>query len=113
MKFVIVTGGRDYLNVDKVFKTLDFLQPDRVIEGGCPTGADAFARKWCELNKVNNHTVHAEWDRHGKSAGPLRNKKMLELYPNATVVAFTGGRGTANCVDIANQMNMLVVKVER
>lgn len=113
MRVVVITGGRDYLNEKKVFDALDFMRPDHVVEGGCPTGADAFARKWALKNKVSNHTIHAEWDVHGKSAGPLRNKKMLELYPSAAVVAFTGGRGTANCVDTANKMKMLVVKVER
>ncbi|MFM7676018.1 MAG: SLOG family protein [Synechococcus sp.] len=52
----------------------------------------------------------AQWHRHGRAAGPLRNRRMLEhacaelaALPNGAgllVVAFPGGRGTASLVQL-------------
>ena len=39
----------------------------------------------------------ADWTKHGKAAGPIRNQKMLDECPDL-VVAFPGGKGTADMV---------------
>ena len=51
----------------------------------------------------------AYWDEYGKSAGPIRNRQMLNyaLGAEAIVVAFWDGksRGTANMINIAKRSN--------
>src|SRR5689334_16403693 len=55
---VLVTGGRDYDDAELVFRTLDQIHIDTpitlIIEGACPTGADAHARAWAALRKIRN-----------------------------------------------------------
>jgi hypothetical protein len=59
----------------------------------------------------------ADWRRHGRAAGPIRNRELLELAvaragahsaPGALVsvlvVAFPGGAGTASLVQQARRM---------
>lgn len=111
---VLVCGGRNYDGVKEVFGELDALQkehgPLTVIQGGAP-GADKLARDWCyKQRKVTMIHVPADWDQHGKAAGPIRNEKMIEEEPDL-VIAFPGGRGTADLVKKAKKAAIEVKKV--
>jgi len=66
----------------------------QVITGGAP-GADRYAYCWAMKQIVANRVFHADWGRHGKAAGPMRNQAMLS-HGADLVVAFPGGRGTAD-----------------
>lgn len=109
---VIVCGGRNYSDSDNVWKVLDELHERRrincIIHGGA-TGADTFAGRWatgrgvlCTVFRI----TPIMWSEYGLAAGPIRNKRMLKelmLYGKKIVVAFPGGRGTANMVNIAGK----------
>lgn len=110
-RIVVVTGGRDYEDMQMVNEVLEFLSPDLVVQGGA-TGADRLAKEWADDNMVAGITVEAHWTEHGKAAGPIRNREMLKSYPKAIVVAFRGGRGTENCIKTAVSLNMIVLRVE-
>jgi hypothetical protein len=107
---VIVCGGRDYWNRDHVFAALDRLLRlrgiDLLIQGGA-TGADALAKQWCELRGVKCKTCPADWGRLGKRAGYVRNRYMLTFMPDG-VVAFPGGRGTADMCRAAEESGVKV-----
>jgi ABC-type Fe3+-hydroxamate transport system substrate-binding protein len=47
--------------------------------------------------------------KYGPSAGPIRNGRMLEYKPDL-VIAFPGGRGTANMVKQARKAGIAVVE---
>lgn len=53
----------------------------------------------------------ADWKRHGKSAGPIRNQLMLYETQPHIVVAFPGGRGTADMVRKAKHRGGKVIEV--
>jgi len=115
MKAVLVTGGRNYANMNHVRTTLDAVKPDFLIEGGCPTGADKHAQNWAEDRGVHHAVVPALWNKLGKSAGPARNSVMVLLLKalessgmECIVLAFPGGRGTASCVTIATDNKLYV-----
>jgi len=108
---VIVTGGRDYSDANMVDDVLDLFKPTMIVQGGA-FGADRLARMYAEFYKIECVTMSADWEKHGKAAGPIRNVEMLKAHPDAVVVAFPGGRGTANCVQYACEMNMIVLRVE-
>lgn len=111
MKDVIVTGGRDYNDWEKVQSVLKLFDIGLLIHGGC-SGADSLAQKYGDYNPVFPTKVfEADWDKYGKSAGPIRNRLMLTEHPNAIVVAFPGGRGTANCIEMALKFGMIVLVV--
>lgn len=97
-KRTVVTGGRDYEHQKRLYRILDFLSPTSVAQGGCPTGADYFARLWCYDRKVPCVNYPADWKTYGRRAGPKRNQFMLEDYNPHLVVAFKGQNGTADCV---------------
>jgi hypothetical protein len=77
-----------------------------VIEGGA-LGADRLGRAWARTNGITVHTVEADWKRFGIAAGHIRNGVMLMLIPDL-VVAFHGGRGTANMIKQAKAAGVKV-----
>ena len=104
----IVCGGRDTTERAFIEKTLDSLGVSFVIQGGAP-GVDWIARKWAEEKSIPCATVKAPWERLAASAGPIRNGWMLRLNPDV-VVAFPGGRGTANMVSQAKAAGVRVLE---
>ena len=114
---VLVTGGRDYDDRQRVNDTLDDLKVDFLIEGGA-SGADALARSWAEIRGVHFATVPALWSRFGKTAGPIRNAVMVTLIKalqstgvECIVIAFPGGSGTSNCVSLAEEHELEIRRV--
>lgn len=49
---------------------------------GDAAGADAHVRNWCLSNRVSYTVYRADWDNHGKQAGPIRNNAMLLGLPD-------------------------------
>lgn len=96
---ILVTGGRDYQDREKVFEALDRLHKEKgiacIIHGACPTGADRWADEWAKDRSVGVEAYEADWIRLGRWAGPERNQRMADAKPDG-VVAFSGGRGTAD-----------------
>lgn len=112
MKQVIVTGGRDYDDWSMLQDVLRLIDPDMVIQGGA-SGADKMAEEWATLNKKECITVHADWNKHGRAAGPIRNREMLDSFPLAITIAFPGGKGTADCVKASYERNRIILQVHK
>lgn len=113
MKRVLVTGGRNYRDRETVYRTLDALALTggiaEVIHGAA-TGADALAHQWCMSREVQVVRCPADWKQHGNAAGPIRNRAMLAHRPDL-VVAFPGGKGTADMVKQARRACVDVIEV--
>lgn len=84
-----------------------------ILHGGC-SGADSLANKYAKINNYKIIKIKAEWDKYGKAAGPIRNKKMLELNPNI-VIAFSSESqlttGTKNTIDQAKLLNIPYITI--
>lgn len=109
---VIVCGGRDYDDLEAVVDVLVALDRRKVtlVHGDAP-GADSLARDaWWRLTGRKAERHPADWKTHGKAAGPIRNRQMLDAGADL-VIAFPGGRGTAHMVNIARQAGVPVLEV--
>lgn len=108
---VIVSGGRNFSDRRRLIEVLDSLRPiDLIIQGGA-SGADLMAREYAEARNIEVQTFHANWNEHGKSAGPRRNRSMCEKNKDATAVFFEGGAGTKNCLMNALDLGLRVIDV--
>jgi hypothetical protein len=56
------------------------------------------AEWWAEGIGVRCDVYEADWISLGRKAGPIRNQRMLEEGKPDLVMAFPGGRGTADMV---------------
>ncbi|MFI9591023.1 SLOG family protein [Nonomuraea sp. NPDC052265] len=124
---VIVTGSRDWPDWGAVCRALDLAltiaqdwgQPLTVVHGGCETGADAMAAAWVRIMRddldmpVIERTFEAEWERFGKRAGPMRNRRMIEAGADY-VIAFNlnDSRGTSGTIALAEAAGIPVVRFD-
>lgn len=111
---VLVCGSRDYphrhIIAKAVSRLLEAWGAVVVLNGGA-SGADALAQKVATELEMPCLTIPAEWSKHGKAAGPLRNARMLRLKPRVVLAFFTGpgrSRGTANMVRQAQEAGVSV-----
>lgn len=121
-KRVLITGSRDWLGPpDVIGRALDKQLADwnlTVIHGDCPDqpgngrSVDQLAREWAERailfgmrsgNTIVRHERYpAYWNELGKSAGPIRNRYMVQLGADICLAFPTpSSRGTISCMDLA------------
>jgi hypothetical protein len=108
---VLVCGGRDYDDKDYVFRQLDRLHAAKGVEciiHGNARGADSLAKLWAITRGIPHLPYPADWNTHGKSAGPIRNREMLADSKPDGVVAFPGGKGTSDMVTISRAAGVKV-----
>jgi len=79
MKIVILCGGRTFSRYSLIYAALEAERPNIkfVVQGGA-SGADSHGKNAAVILKLPHLQVDAEWARFGRSAGALRNEKMLE-----------------------------------
>lgn len=110
---VLVCGGRCWENMKKTFGFLDYLNemtPITCVIEGNAKGADEFAGEWAKSRNIPLEIYKADWDKYGKSAGAIRNTKMLKEGCPDQVVAFPGGAGTQNMVLQAQKAGLSVLE---
>lgn len=112
--YLLVTGTRTFDDYDLLVWKLEAvtIRWDDVIvchghsfhrlRTGGYSGADWYAEKWAEKNWYDREHFHADWEKHGKAAGPIRNRAMVDfvLRMGGELVAFWDGEspGTKDCV---------------
>lgn len=114
MRRVLVCGGRDFANralVDLTLYALHAENPISAIVHGGASGADTLAKVWAYRNCVPAVDFKAHWETEGRAAGPLRNARMLKVGKPDLVVAFPGGKGTADMVQRAERAGVEVIRV--
>lgn len=113
---VLVCGGRDYDDENSLKMVLDAAHSANQIVmliHGAARGADTLAEQWAEANGVTSNAYPADWKRDGKAAGPIRNQRMLDECKPHLVIAFPGGKGTADMISRSEAAGVPVVKVTR
>ena len=109
---VLVCGGRNYRDqkhVDDVLQSIHDTKGIEVVIHGCALGADACADFWASKAGVRIRRFPANWIAHGKSAGYIRNQEMLANGRPDCVIAFPGGAGTRNMVELAKKADIEVI----
>lgn len=108
---LLVCGSRNWTDMDAIYDVLaDYRTPRPVIvlHGGA-RGADSLADDAARLHGYAREVYKADWKKHGKRAGILRNLRMLDAYADK-VIAFHDGqsRGTQHTIDEARKRGIPV-----
>lgn len=107
---VVVTGSRNWTDEDAIGMELKALPEDTVLSHGGCRGADKIAGHIANELGFRVKEYPANWAEHGKAAGPVRNRRMLEGSEPDLVLAFLmpGSKGTKNCIETAESMGLNV-----
>jgi hypothetical protein len=106
---VLVTGSRDWDQPERVTEALNECMVTAagcsysrlvVVHGDNPAGTDATAKAWVfepyHTMPVIEEPHQANWGKHGKAAGPLRNQEMADSGANY-YLAFIGPCAKPDC----------------
>lgn len=113
----LISGSRDF--PDKglayaVFKS-QFNPGDLVIHGGA-RGVDTWANECAEYRGCKIDVWPANWEKHGKSAGIMRNRQMLdEAYAKhgRALILWDGvSMGTKHMLDLVERVGMSLTLVK-
>lgn len=114
---VIIAGSRTFVSPSRraeVREAIDelasLLRPDVVSEVvcGCATGVDMIGAEWAVDHGVPIRRFPADWDTHGKSAGPIRNREMARNADGLFLVWDGTSRGSADMLRVANEADLVV-----
>ena len=106
---VIIAGGRNYYNYDALLEAVSEcgFQIDLVVSGGA-TGVDALGERFAKERDLPLEIFMPDWDKHGKAAGPIRNREMAK-NADALIALWDGqSRGTKNMIETAQKIGLLV-----
>lgn len=113
---IIVCGGRDYHDESLIREALTQIVQvygvTEIVTGGA-RGADMLADGIADEIGLDRIIVPANWKKHGRGAGHIRNRRMLTEFKPRAVLAFPGGRGTRHMIEIAKAAGLPVHQAER
>jgi len=73
-----------------------------VVHGACPESPDAWAQDWCDHRQKGAvpQRYPADWTKHGKAAGFIRNEKMAEAGADLCIAVWDGSSsGTLDMIE--------------
>lgn len=112
---VIVAGSRYFNDYRLVKSALDYYlsnHTDVEIVSGCAQGADRLGERYATEHEMPVKRFPADWEAHGKAAGPIRNKQMAE-YADALVLFWDGtSPGSKNMLGNAKRMGLKIREVK-
>jgi hypothetical protein len=109
MPRILVTGSRTWTNRTVIQSALRQAWMDLganhhcvLVSGHCPDGADAIAEAWWAQSGMPVERHPANWLQYGASAGPRRNKEMVDLGADICLAFMVGqSKGTAGTIALA------------
>ena len=106
---ILVCGGRSFKDKAWLEEVLGrFTGPGLVVIHGGAKGADSLAAQWAK-GHAEAVEFKADWVAYGTRAGIIRNQRMLDEGKPDLVIAFPGGRGTADMVRRAKKFGVSIL----
>jgi len=101
---LIIAGSRDITltcacrAVEGALEKTGWCHAITEVVSGASGNVDKIGEFWAELMELPIKRFPADWDKHGKAAGPIRNRAMAE-YADALLAVWDGeSKGTANMI---------------
>lgn len=110
---IAIVGCRDFEDWEKFSEKLAHIIPmgaREIISGGAP-GTDKMAKQYAIRYAYIYTEFPADWETYGKSAGPRRNKQIVDYAD--MVVAFWDGKspGTKSTIEFAKKVNKELIVI--
>jgi hypothetical protein len=106
---VIVCGSRGWTDRERIADRLFDLKPTTIVVHGSARGADRIAHQEAEKLGLSVEAHPADWQRHGKRAGHIRNEEMAALGADLCIAFWDGSpRGTMDMTEAAARHRIAV-----
>lgn len=113
---ILVTGSRTWWDYAELTLHLnDVVQENGgpgnvvIVHGACPRGADEMADQYANACAIKVERHPADWERHGRRAGFIRNAEMVELGADICLAFIRdGSRGATHTADLAEKAGIPV-----
>lgn len=112
---IIIAGSRTFNNYEYVKKILDMVigHIDKaIILSGSARGVDKLGEQYAKEKGYRIWMHEADWDNHGKSAGPIRNSQMVTQATQAIFFWDGKSKGTRDCINKAFKKGIPVTIVK-
>jgi hypothetical protein len=76
---ILVTGDREWSNVEIILRELKKFPKDTIVIHGACRGADIMCAEVAKSLGFVVRGYKANWNKHGKAAGPIRNQQMIDV----------------------------------
>lgn len=73
---VLISGSRGITDYEFVRKCLDDALRIEIVVGDAK-GVDTLVQEYCMKRGIKCEIYHADWDKYGRAAGPIRNSEMV------------------------------------
>lgn len=112
---IIVAGGRDFNDYQLLEYTINHMTSNLIkthtitIVSGGARGADSLGITYVERNAseyIDLCIMNADWVKHGKSAGYIRNQQMADIATHCIVFWDGKSKGTKHMIDTATKLNI-------
>ena len=101
-----VVGSRNFDDFDLFVRIMDRLrlvkEIDAIITGGA-RGVDSMAEHYAEVNEIPFVVHQADWDKHGKGAGYIRNQTIWDDSDMGLAIWDGESKGTEHSFKIAGK----------
>jgi len=107
---IAISGSRDldpeaaFYHIHAAFKSVDW--PVGRIHHGGADGVDEAAEWYADWQDIPVFVWHPDWDEHGKSAGPIRNRRMIRASDALIAVRLNDSPGTTDAIQKSYEFNL-------
>lgn len=109
----IIAGSRTITNqklVDSVITAAQKHFQIQEVVSGTARGVDLCGETFATQNNIPIKRFPADWNKHGRAAGPIRNEQMAQ-YADALILIWDGkSRGAASMLRLARKYNLKIIK---
>lgn len=116
MNKVAVIGSRGFSNYILFCEKLEYLTQNlkdvTYVSGGAKSGGDFLIAKYCKENNLPIIEHLPDWDLHGKAAGFIRNKLIIEDADYLIAFWNLESKGTEHSIILARQKGIPIKIVE-
>ena len=111
---IAIAGSRHYNDYEQAAKyigmcldNISATEKHIIISGGCK-GADAIGERFAKEKGYEIQFFLAEWDKYGKAAGIVRNKKIAEAADIIICFWDEKSKGTKSLIEYAKELKKTI-----
>jgi hypothetical protein len=104
----IIAGSRsltDYELVEAAVEASGFTITEVI--SGAARGIDQLGERWAEAHGVPVRRFPANWEEHGRAAGPIRNREMIAVA-DTLIAIWNGSPGTEDVIRQARRAGLRI-----